>query len=136
MTDIAADPLAFDLYNKPKAALDIDYVPADGSTPTFRNIRITNMVCSDAARAMYFGGIPEKTIENIVIEDCSIVADKGADFRYSSGLTLKNLALTQKDSLGYVLSNCRNVVMHGCTDSGRGVMPVVYQHNSENVVID
>lgn len=136
MADIAADPLFFDLYNKPKAAVDIDYVPADGSTPTFRNIHITDVVCSDAARAMYFGGIPEKTIENIVIQDCSIVAGKGADFRYSSGVTLKNLELAQKDSLGYVLSNCRNVVMHGCTDSGRGVLPAVSQHNSENVVID
>ena len=136
MTDISADPLFFDLYNKPKAAVDIDYVPADGTTPTFRNIHITDMVCSDAARAMYFGGVPEKTIENIVIEDCSIVAGKGADIRYSSGVTLKNLDLTQKDSLGFVLSNCRNVVMHGCTDSGRGVLPTVSQHNSENVVID
>ena len=136
MTDISADPLFFDLYNKPKAAVDIDYVPADGTTPTFRNIHITDMVCSDAARAMYFGGVPEKTIENIVIEDCSIVAGKGADIRYSSGVTLKNLALAQKDSLGFVLSHCRNVVMHGCTDSGRGVLPTVSQHNSENVVID
>lgn len=136
MTDISADPLFFDLYNKPKAAVDIDYVPADGTTPTFRNIHITDMVCSDAARAMYFGGVPEKTIENIVIEDCSIVAGKGADIRYSSGVTLKNLALAQKDSLGFVLSNCRNVVMHGCTDSGRGALPTVSQHNSENVVID
>ncbi len=136
MTDISADPLFFDLYNKPKAAVDIDYVPADGTTPTFRNIHITDMVCSDAARAMYFGGVPEKTIENIVIEDCSFVAGKGADIRYSSGVTLKNLALTQKDSLGYILSNCRNVVMHRCTDSGRGVLPTVSQHNSENVVID
>ena len=136
MMDIANAPLFFDLYDKPKATLDLEYVPAGEATPTFRNIHITDMVCSDAARAMYFGGVPEKTIENIVIEDCSIVAGKGADIRYSSGVTLKNLALVQKDSLGFVLSNCRNVVMHGCTDSGRGVLPTVSQHNSENVVID
>ena len=136
MTDIASDPLFFDLYNKPKASLDIDYVQADGTTPTFKNIHISNVVCSDAARASYFGGIPEKNIENLVIENCSFVSDKGMDIRYSSGVVLKNLALTQFDSLAYRLSNCRNVVMHGCSDSDRGVMPTVFQLNSENVVID
>lgn len=136
MADIASDPLFFDMYDRPKASVDIEYVQADGTTPAFRNIHISNVICSDAARAMYFGGIPEKNIENLVIEDCSFVADKGADLRYSSGVVLKNLALTQKDSLAYVLSNCRNVVMHGCTGSGKGTMPAVSQHNSENVVID
>lgn len=136
MMNIARDPLFFDLYNKTKAGMDIDYVPADGTTPTFRNIHISNVVCSDATRAMYFGGVPEKNIENVEIKDCSIVSGKGADLRYSSGVVLDNLALSQKDSLAYSLANCRNVQMHGCTDSHGGAVPVVYQHNSENVVID
>ncbi|MBR5301052.1 MAG: hypothetical protein IKU36_12550 [Bacteroidales bacterium] len=136
MMNIAREPLFFDLYDKPKAALDLDYIPAGGTTPTFRNIHISNLVCSDATRAMYFGGVPEKNIENIEIKDCSIVSVQGADLRYSSGIVLENIAISQKDSLAYTLANCRNVTMHGCTDSHSGLAPVVYQHNSENVVID
>ena len=85
---------------------------------------------------MYFNGIPEKNIENIVVEDCEIVSDKGADLRYSTGVVLKNVNITQADSLGYSLANCKNVVMQNCRDASGDVVENVFQYKSENVVIE
>ena len=80
---------------------------------------------------MYFNGIPEKNIENIVVEDCQIVSTKGADLRYSNGVVLKNIDITQSEGLGYSLANCRNVTIEGCTDASSSERPEVFTHNSE-----
>lgn len=146
MMDIPTEPLLFDLHYGGKSAVeaaadgmsayDVEYVPADETTPQFKDIYIRDVVCSGAARAMYFNGIPEKNIENIVVENCDIVSEKGADLRYSTGVVLKDVRITQADSLGYVLANCKNVVMQNCTDASASEMPVVFQYKSENVTIE
>ena len=146
MMDIPTEPLLFDLHYGGKSAVeaaedgmpafDVEYVPADETTPQFRNIFISNVVCSGAARAMYFNGIPEKNIENIVVENCEIVSDKGADLRYSTGVVLKDVRIVQKDSLGYSLANCKNVVMRNCSDASDSSVPSVFQYKSENVIVE
>ena len=146
MMDIPTEPLLFDLHYGGKSAVeaaadgmpafDVEYVPADETTPQFRDIYIKDVVCSGAARAMYFNGIPEKNIENIVVEDCEIVSEKGADLRYSTGVVLKNVSISQADSLGYSLANCKNVVIRNCKDASGSVVNEVFQYKSENVVIE
>lgn len=144
MMNIPTEPLLFDLHYGGKSAVeaaadgatayDIASVPADETTPQFRDIYIKDIVCSGAARAMYFNGIPEKNIENIVVENCDIVSDKGADLRYSDGVVLKNVKIRQAEGKGYVFANCRNVTVQGCKDAS-GAMDV-FQYNSHNVNID
>ena len=144
MMNIPTEPLLFDLHYGGKSAVeaaadgatayDIASVPADETTPQFRDIYIKDVVCSGAARAMYFNGIPEKNIENIVVENCDIVSDKGADLRYSDGVVLKNVKIRQAEGKGYVFANCRNVTVKGCKDAS-GAMDV-FQYNSHNVNID
>jgi len=146
MMNIPTEPLLFDLHYGGKSAVeaaadgvsafDVAYVAPDETTPQFRNIFISDVVCSGAARAMYFNGIPEKNIENIVVEDCDIVSDRGADIRYSSGVVLKNVRIDQSEGEGYVIANSRNVVISGCSDSSGTERPDVFQHNSFNVTID
>lgn len=146
MMNIPTEPLLFDLHYGGKSAVeaaadgvsafDVEYVPADETTPQFKDIYIKDVVCSGAARAMYFNGIPEKNIENIVVENCEIVSDKGADLRYSTGVVLRNVRITQADSLGYSLANCKNVVMQNCSDASADAKPVVFQYKAENVVIE
>lgn len=146
MMNIPTEPLLFDLHYGGKSAVeaaadgvsafDVAYVAPDETTPQFRNIFISDIVCSGAARAMYFNGIPEKNIENIVVEDCDIISDRGADIRYSSGVVLKNVRIDQSEGEGYVIANSRNVVISGCSDSSGTGRPDVFQHNSFNVTID
>ena len=145
MTDIPTEPLLFDLHYGGKSALeaaedeqssefDMEYVPADVSTPEFREIHIRNITCNGAGCAMYFNGIPEKNITGIIVENCDIVADKGADIRYSDGVVLKNVNIRQAEGQGYVLANCRNVTLENCNDAS-GADPDVFQYKNENVVL-
>ncbi len=146
MMNIPTEPLLFDLHYGGKSAVeaaeegaspyDVAFVPADETTPQFRDIYIRDVVCSGAARAMYFNGIPEKNIENIVVEDCEIVSDKGADLRYSTGVTLSNVRITQSEGQGFSLANCRNVEIRDCSDASGAASLDVFQHNSHNVTID
>lgn len=140
MMDIPTEPLLFDLHYGGKSAVeaaaegggtafDIEYVPADVTTPEFRDIHIRDIVCSGAARAMYFNGIPEKNISNIVVEDCLIVSDKGADIRYSDGVVLRNVDIRHSEGERFTVANCRNVVVEGCGE------PSVFQYNNENVTV-
>ena len=85
---------------------------------------------------MYFNGIPEKNIENIVVENCEIVSDKGADLRYSTGVLLKNVKINQSEGAGYSVANCCNVVIDDCSDASGNGQPDVFVHNSQNLTIE
>ena len=145
MMNIPTEPLLFDLHYGGKSAVeaaaegaspyDVEFVPADETTPQFKDIYIKNIVCSGAARAMYFNGIPEKNIENIVVENCEIVSDKGADLRYSDGVTLKNINVKQSEGEGYIVASCKNVVFENCTDAFGNDTPSRLEYNTENLII-
>ena len=146
MMNIPTEPLLFDLHYGGKSAVeaaaegaspfDVAFVEADETTPQFRDIYIKDVICSGAARAMYFNGIPEKNIENIVVENCEIVSEKGADLRYSTGVILKDVKITQSEGEGFSVANCSNVLIDGCVDAAGKDIPEVFQYNSKNVSID
>ena len=146
MMNIPAEPLLFDLHYGGKSALeaaadgdgaafDIEPEPVDETTPEFRDIHVSNVVCSGAARAMYFNGIPEKNISNIVVEDCLIVSDKGADLRYSDGVVLKNVDIRQTSGVGFSFANCRNVKVEGCRDASEDGLSL-FRYKSDDVSIE
>jgi hypothetical protein len=85
---------------------------------------------------MYFNGIPEMNVENIVVEDCEIISDKGADLRYSDGVVLKNISITQSEGKGYSFINCKNVKVEDCTDAAGSETLDVFQYNTLNLKID
>lgn len=147
MTNIPTEPLLFDLHYGGKSALeaaedgksafDIEEVPADETTPEFRDIYISGICCSGAARAMYFNGIPEKNIANIVVSDSEITSVKGADLRYSNGVVLENVKISQSSGKGYSFANCRNVALKGCSDANGAVSENgVFVYNSPDLTID
>ena len=147
MTNIPTEPLLFDLHYGGKSALeaaedgksafDIEEVPADETTPEFRDIYISGICCSGAARAMYFNGIPEKNIANIVVSDSEITSLKGADLRYSNGVVLENVKISQSSGKGYSFANCRNVALKGCSDANGAVSENgVFVYNSPDLTID
>lgn len=146
MMNIPTEPLLFDLHYGGKSAVeaaaegaspfDVAFVEADERTPQFRDIYIKDVICSGAARAMYFNGIPEKNIENIVVENCEIVSERGADLRYSTGVILKDVKITQSEGEGFSVANCSNVLIDDCEDAAGKDIPEVFQYNSKNVSID
>ncbi|MGM9736506.1 MAG: glycoside hydrolase family 28 protein [Candidatus Cryptobacteroides sp.] len=146
MKDIPTEPLLFDLHYGGKSALeavedgaspfDVPFVPADETTPQFKDIFISDIVCSSAARAMYFNGIPEMPIENIVVKDCIISADKGADLRYSEGIVLKDVVISRKSGAGFSFAHCKDISMKDCFDnSGKGSADI-FQYSTEGLSIN
>ncbi|MCD8206354.1 MAG: glycoside hydrolase family 28 protein [Bacteroidales bacterium] len=125
MMDIPTEPILFDLNYGGKSALeaiedgddpyDIDFVPADETTPEFRDIYIGDILCRGAERAMYFNGIPEKYITNINIGNYKVICNHGADIRYSNGIKLRNVEIYQKTGPAYIFANCVAVTMENCT---------------------
>ena len=59
---------------------------------------------------------------------------KTLKLRYSTGVVLKNVNITQAEGTGYSFANCKNVSVHGCTSASD--TPDVFQYNSHNVNID
>ncbi len=148
MTEIPTDPILFDLNYGGKSAVeeeeegirspyDIPAKPCDETTPEFRNIYIKDVVCNGAKRAMYFNGIPEKLISNINIENFLVHCKNGADLRYASDISLKNVNILQQSGPAYLFANCDGVVLEGCTgDNGKPAADCANKyHNTENVTI-
>ena len=120
MTDIVTEALLFDLFYMNKSATEAaedgskpaeePAFTADETTPSFRDIHISDVVCSGAARAMYFNGLPEMPVKGIEIKDCEISAKKGIDIRWSEDVTLQNVKVDAADGKPLVTSNVKNLV--------------------------
>ncbi|MFV0536680.1 MAG: glycoside hydrolase family 28 protein [Dysgonomonas sp.] len=120
MIDIATEPILFNLYYGGKSAVEslddndqieqAEVLPAvDETTPTFRNIYINNVYCSNARRAMYFYGLPEHNISNINIENVTIHSTVGAELLESENIKLKNINIYPKEGPALQLRNVKSV---------------------------
>jgi len=119
MMDIVTEPLLFDLYYGGKSAVEAqkggdanksqpELPKVDETTPSFRNIYIKNISCTNARRAMYFNGLPEMNITNINIENATITATYGAELRESDGVNFKNMKIFSTKSPALLLHNVKN----------------------------
>ena len=118
MMDIVTEPLLFDLYYMGKSAVEAQFdvntgkpvLPkADETTPTFRNIHIKNISCTNSNRAMYFNGLPENKIEGIYVENSTISSKKGGEIKESKHIVLKNIVIKQSEGPALKMSNCKDI---------------------------
>lgn len=110
MVDIATDAFTFDLYyaNKPvagkadKDSSSADEVPAvSEETPCFRNLYISNIVCQGAARAIYFNGLPEMPLSDLIMENSLFVCRKGAEMHFAKDITFRGVTITNSEGEAY-----------------------------------
>lgn len=120
MIDIPTEPVTFNLYYGGKSAVEIlesgEKVPAkvepepiNETTPCFRNIHISNLTCSNARRALFFNGIPEMPIKNIMLENVYITSELGAEFIYSEDISLKNVKILPRQGEDVKIRFCKNI---------------------------
>ena len=122
MNDIATEALLFDLFYGGKSAVeamddgdnadvdtDLAGMPADETTPEFRNIFISGVVCRGANRAMLFNGLPEKNVSNVVVENSSIEARTGAQVNESTDVILRNVKITPQEGPALMINNAKNL---------------------------
>ena len=104
MTDIKTDAITFNMYYGGKSVAEAladgdnpnntDMMPVDETTPIFRNINISNVVCNGAGRAMEFNGLPEMPIDGITLRNVNIIAKKDAEFHNCKNITQKDVKIT------------------------------------------
>lgn len=147
MIDISTEPIHFNLYYGGKSVVetlednDAEPVtevipPVSITTPTFRNIFIKDVTCSNARKAMYFYGLPEHNIDNINVENVVIHSQFGAEIMESKNITLKNVNIYPKEGSALILRNVSNVKVEDFTTDSR--LPMVFDisgSRSKNIVI-
>lgn len=119
MTDIVTETVLFDLFYMGKSAVEAagdeqveePAFPVDETTPAFRDIHISNVVCAGAARAMYFNGLPEMPVSGIDISDCVITSRKGIEIRWSDNVALRNVKVTPQTGEPLVTSHVNNLTV-------------------------
>ena len=105
MKDIVTDVILFDLFYGGKSAVEArednasgsapePAFPVDETTPFFKNIHISNVVCSGADRAMLFNGLPEAPIDGITVSNCTISALRDIEIHNAVNVRLENVNVT------------------------------------------
>ncbi len=126
MSDIATEPLLFDLFYGGKSAVEVleagdeerasEVVPpVDETTPAFRRIDIRRLRCFGARRAMFFNGIPEMPIEGIRIRDTRIRSTAGGEIRHAEKVVLENVTIDAEEGPALKIADCREVDLRGFT---------------------
>lgn len=118
MTDIVTETLLFDLFYGGKSAVEaledgaaaapVKVYPVDETTPAFRDIHISNVVCDGAGRAMYFNGLPEMPVKGIDVRNCNIRSRKGIEICWSEDVTLQNVKVNASEGEAVTTSNVKN----------------------------
>jgi len=103
MLNIAADAINFNLYYGGKSPLDendnpnaTNLPPVTEATPQFRDIRIENVVCRGAQKAIVLQGLPEMPIQNITLKNVSITAQNGVFVTDADGIKFENVQVENK----------------------------------------
>ncbi len=125
MMNIPTEPLLFDLFYGGKSASeeladgkepqekDAPAMKVDQTTPSFRNIHISDVVCHGSRRAMFFNGLPEMNVRDVYVDDCSISATYGVEISESDGVRLSNLRLEIAKGPELKMTNVKNVEVDG-----------------------
>ena len=76
------------------ASADFPSVPAvDETTPEFRDMHISEVICSGAKQAIYVNGLPEMPVKNIAFRNSVFTAKKGAEVHYAQNVTFENVSV-------------------------------------------
>jgi polygalacturonase len=123
MKDIPGEAILFDMYymardpvalaGEKREAPKVEFLPVSEATPQFRDMHISNVVCSGAEKAIFIRGLPEMHVKNIVLENMVLQAKRGIDCQEASGITFNNIKVISKET-----------------------NPVVEIFNSDNLVFD
>jgi polygalacturonase len=108
MKDIPAEAILFDMYYMAKDPValagekrelpKVEMKPVDETTPVFRNFHISNVYCNGAEKGIFVRGLPEKHVENIVLENMVLQSKKGIDVQEATGLVFKNIKIISNES--------------------------------------
>jgi len=148
MKDIPGEAILFDMYYAAKDPVPlagekreppkVETLPVDETTPQFRNFRISNVYCSGAEKAIFIRGVPEMNVQNILLQNMVLQADKGIDCQEATGIMFKNITLKVKESkpVVYVL-NSKQLKFDGLKyNAGADLLMQVQGERSNDIIVD
>ena len=115
MANIPHEALLFDRFYGGKGAgeeteeelaarMNAEAPAVSEETPQFKNIVIENVIGTNVARAMYFNGLPEMKIENVVLRDIRMTAEQGAIIRQTNGLNVDNVEIIAREGEPFTIA--------------------------------
>ncbi|MBR3449376.1 MAG: glycoside hydrolase family 28 protein [Bacteroidales bacterium] len=102
MKDIVTYGVIFNLYYAGVAATDMDpdaksdIQPVDETTPEFRDIHVSDVLCAGADQAVFINGLPELPVRNIDFHDSNFTAKKGEEVHFAENITFDNVTINGK----------------------------------------
>jgi len=129
MYDIVNEAFLFDLYYMGTNS-ETSAPPVDETTPVFRNIFVRDIVANGASRAMFFNGLPEMNILNIVVENSSFTTRLGAQLSESTGVRFSNVFISPEQGPALMLNNVKNFKSEGIRYPSSLIHPVEITGNS------
>ncbi|MCE5330989.1 MAG: glycoside hydrolase family 28 protein [Bacteroidales bacterium] len=144
MTNIPTDPLLFDLFYGGRGPTEDDYSevqesssvipPVTIETPVFRNIFIKNIVSNNSKRAMYFNGLPEMKVDNVLIENSVFKSNQGAIINQTSNIIMKDIKIDHSEGEILQLQNVDNGLFKNITNS-KGETKTILQEGQNNKIV-
>ncbi|HPR32445.1 MAG TPA: glycoside hydrolase family 28 protein [Prolixibacteraceae bacterium] len=84
--------------------------PAQKGIPVFRNVTLQNMKASGARTAINASGIDDSYLENFVLENIEIRAQKAGKISYTRNWLLKNVRILSRNKDNFIMNNNDNFV--------------------------
>ena len=122
MKDIITNAVIFNLYyggksvseQKAEGGLNVDAqaVPeVDETTPGFRDMHISNVVCNGADAAVFINGLPEMPVSGMYFKDCIFTAKNGIEIHYGKDITFENVKINAANGSEPITSDVENLVI-------------------------
>ena len=102
MKDIVTYGVIFNLYYEGVAATDLkdgvqaDLKPVDETTPEFRDMHFSDIVCSGAEQAVYINGLPEMPVRGIDFTRCIFTSKKDTKIQYAEDIRFQDVTINGK----------------------------------------
>jgi polygalacturonase len=116
MSDIAGDAINFSLFYEGKSPKDENGMPQETNlppvsekTPVFKNIRMENILCRGAQKAIVMAGLAEMPLAGIVFKNCYLTAERGAFLANSTNIILENVDIENKTGAAVNLSRVKDI---------------------------
>ena len=103
MKDIVTYGVVFNLYYAGVAATELkdgssaDLQPVDETTPEFRDMHFSDIVCSGASQAIFINGLPEMPVRGISFANSVFTSDRDAAVQYAEAITFSNVTVNGKE---------------------------------------
>jgi len=110
MVDIPGEALLFDLYYMTGSTEKGVARAVDITTPQFKNIFISQIVCRGAGRAVLLQGLPEMPLSNVRLKDVDITATSGLLSDFVQGLELDNVRIQALQGNPLTITNTTGLV--------------------------